>query len=178
RLIYWFAVCTGLRQNEIRQLRVKDVFLDTTPPRVRVRAGTAKNGKEAYVPFTQDLADQLVDYWKDAELSDKAFPVTANRARCVAIFKRDLTGAGIECNDIDAGEKLDFHCLRCTAITWWFTEYDLTVKEVSELARATPSIVERYSRRFRLNSHAWLAKAPDVQHIDDRCDVPKKSRIA
>ena len=50
------------------------------------------------------------------------------------MFRRDLTEAGIPW-DLPTGERVDFHTLRSTAITWWLDVDGLSQKRVQILAR-------------------------------------------
>ncbi len=140
-----------------------ELFKDVGPPGwVHVSAGTAKNGKEADVPFGRELATALRAYIAERELGpgDRLLPVPAHRLSVTRMLYRDLRLARIKRECPETGKVVDFHALRATAITWWLTEYGLTVRETSELARASMRIVERYAKGFRLRSFAWMEKGP------------------
>lgn len=61
------ACCCGLRVSELAALRLADVVVDQTRPRIVVRAEIAKGGKARYVPLWWD-AGTLCDLkeWKQA----------------------------------------------------------------------------------------------------------------
>ena len=46
------AVYTGLRRSELAELLWSDLILDLPTPVVEVRAGIAKNGKNASIPMS------------------------------------------------------------------------------------------------------------------------------
>lgn len=160
KLVYWTAVCTGLRQNELRTLRRASLRLDADPPTVEIRAQEAKNSKEASIPIPSDLADALRVYAEHHHPAARLFGTMPNsRNRVIELAKADFEAVGLPTR----GEmRVDFHALRATAITWWFTQYGLSVREVSELARCSPTIAERYAKHFRLTSYGWLDRAPKL----------------
>lgn len=171
KIIYQVAVATALRQDEMRSLRRHHLKLDENPVVFEVPASVTKNSKSATVPIGPGLAESLRAYVEGMEPGDRLLPIPANRNAVVKMFRRDLEGAKVKHTDKDTDERVDFHTLRATAITWWFTEHDLSVREVAELARATPKIVERYARHFKIRNFGWLAKEPSMGAAET--DAPK-----
>jgi len=164
RILYWLAISTGYRQAELASLKVCQLFLDEDPPTVDIAAKDAKNRTAGSVPIPGEVAEALAEYVKGKKQGDPVFILPRQRQSIVKLFRADLKGAGIDETN-DAGERLDFHAMRTTAICWWLDVYGLSAKRVQILARLkTLSLVERYSRRLRLSSDvSWLDKAPTMQ---------------
>ena len=114
RPIYLAAVQTGLRHNELRQLRWGDVHLDTDQPCLHVRASTTKNKKNAVVWLVGELADALRTLRPSQP--DPAAKVFSDGMPSHHTFQRDLIKADIEKLDSE-GRKVDFHALRHTLAT-------------------------------------------------------------
>jgi len=60
RVVFRLACCCGLRVSEIAQLRMSDVWLESTRPHLRLRGEATKGGKPRRVPLWWDggtLAD-------------------------------------------------------------------------------------------------------------------------
>ena len=58
-MLYALAIGTGLRSEELRTLIPERFDFDSDPPTVTVRAGYAKNRREAVQPLSHALADRL-----------------------------------------------------------------------------------------------------------------------
>ena len=161
RMIYWTAVSTGYRQNELRSLRRYQLFLDEIPPTIDIKARDAKNRTAASVPIPGELAQALTQYLADLHPASKVFWFPASRRHIPQMLHRDLEGAGITPR-WETGEIVDFHSLRTTAICWWLDVYGLPAKRVQILARLkTLALVERYSRKLRLSDdYSWLDRGP------------------
>ncbi len=114
RPVYVAAVHTGLRRGELNQLRWGDVFLDEVQPYLRVRASTAKNKRESFMPLCAELVGELRGIRRRG-VGDgvRVFKGRMPRAETV---KKDLRRAGIVRLD-DQGRKVDFHALRHTFCT-------------------------------------------------------------
>jgi integrase len=65
RLIYLFLVSTGLRLNELRQLTVGQLQLNTDRPCFHLEAGQAKSRKSATLPLRADVAAELRQWLAD-----------------------------------------------------------------------------------------------------------------
>lgn len=136
KLLYWTAVKTAFRQNELRSLRVRYVLFDTKPVLITIKARDAKNRTKGAVPVPNDLAAMLRMYVKGRDEDDRLFPFPATNHGIVDMFRRDLDGAGVKWDYGDENpETVDFHTLRSTAITWWLDEDGLNPKRVQVLAR-------------------------------------------
>ncbi len=110
RLIYLFALNTGLRRSEINQLQWGDVRIgpDEKTPYIALRASTTKARRADTLPLRDDIADELRAIMPtDAKPTDKVFGSVPK----MATFKRDLERAGIKHSD-GAGRVIDFHGLR------------------------------------------------------------------
>ena len=110
-MIYHLAVESGLRANEIRQLRRVDFNFDNCT--VTVRSHTAKNRKEKTLPLrpgtTAEIREMLVRKLPDTQ----AFKVPG---KPIDMLRPDLERAGIEYLD-DSGRCCDFYSLRHTTGT-------------------------------------------------------------
>jgi integrase len=115
-LCYYVALNTGLRRAELAALTYADIIKvpsTTGQPddfindryAVRVRAGSAKNRKEALLPLPSGL-------WLRRPEKPSLRPC---RPPSMRAFRRDLKDAGIEADGPDG--KVDFHSLRVTFAT-------------------------------------------------------------
>ena len=110
-LVYWLAIRTGFRRNELAQLRWQDLHLDGPQPFILARASTTKNHKAAPMPVDDELAAALRDARPaNSRPSDLVFARLIPR---VPRFWADLRNAGIEPVN-EAGKRVDFHALRMT----------------------------------------------------------------
>jgi len=114
-IIYFTAARTGLRQEELKQLKWCEIDLEAPVPRVVVRAETAKNKKEEAVCLVPEIVEALKAYrptnWSPADL---VFPQGIPRSRRL---KTDAEHTGIEYRD-PQGRYADFHALRYTWATY------------------------------------------------------------
>lgn len=108
RTVYMLALLTGLRRNEIRQLKWTDINLQAVKPFVMVRASTTKNGKQAVMFLREDLTEALRRLPQDRD--------TVCRCPKIITFYKDLNSAGIDRKD-KQGRIVDFHSLRHTLAT-------------------------------------------------------------
>lgn len=111
-LLYWTAVCTGLRRSELAALRVRHLRLDAATPHVTLEGRHTKNRQDAALPIPATLAAQLRAATAGRAPTDAVFRVPARTGDAI---KADLKRAGLP--DVDAaGRVFDFHSLRqCTA---------------------------------------------------------------
>jgi integrase len=130
-IVYLTAACTGLRRGELRQLRWNDVDLSEDSPRLRVRASTTKNGREAHQPLPRALVAMLDELKPSgAEPFDLVFAGLIPR---MPRYRKDLEAAGIPY--VDKGDKTaDFHSLRNTCATA-LTLVGTSQREIMELMR-------------------------------------------
>jgi integrase len=162
KIVYWVAVKTGYRESELKALRKANLFLDEKPAVVSLKARHTKNKTEGEVPIPADLAKALKKYVAHLAPSDLVFPFPSTSGSIVDMFRRDLAGAGVQWK-LTTGEIIDFHALRCTAITWWLDVDGLSPKRVQVLARLkTLALVQNYSRNLRLEDFGWLNRGPKL----------------
>lgn len=115
-LIYAVATESGLRRNELCTIEVADVELgDSDRPAIRVRAGNAKNGRDARLPLRPETALALKRLVANRLPSARVFSVPKHW-RAAETLRADLAAAGIADVD-DAGRVIDFHSLRVTFAT-------------------------------------------------------------
>ncbi len=113
RLVYLLAIWTGLRRNEIRQLRWADVDLDCLPRRIRLRAETTKSKRADSVVIHPQLAEALRQFKPTACSPDDQVVSTVPDMKA---FKADLKLAGIEYGDQAMGYA-DLHATRMSLST-------------------------------------------------------------
>ena len=111
-MLYKGAVLTGLRADELRELRVNFLDLDAPLPVLEVPGRVTKNGQDATFLLRPDFVDDLREWVRTTGLKDgdRLFHVPTNYLR---FFKKDLKFAGIEYRDAK-GRYFDFHALRKT----------------------------------------------------------------
>lgn len=109
-VVYLTAIYTGLRRNELRQLRWGDLHLDVPQPLVCAPAAITKNKKEAKLPLRPEVVTAL----RAIRPADPATfqPVFENVPK-MKTFLKDLARASIPYID-ESGRRLDFHALRVT----------------------------------------------------------------
>src|ERR1700677_2649917 len=115
KIVYLLAVETGLRNGEVRALRVGDVILDDGEARIEARASTTKNGKAAIIPLRGGLVQLLREHIAAHAMSpgDSLFGGVFWKRRQ---FRYDLKAAKIPLVDKN-GLRVDFHSLRHTFCT-------------------------------------------------------------
>lgn len=110
-LLYRFAVETGLRANEIRNLRKVDFdFQNLT---VTIGANSSKRKKLDVQRLKPDTAELLKEFFKNKTFIAKAFGGTYKQLtdRTAEMVQDDLKEANIKYEDA-AGRVFDFHSLR------------------------------------------------------------------
>ncbi len=117
--LYAFALGTGLRKGELRQLTWADV--DEERRTLTVRASISKAKKLTELPLRSDLSDALGDHRARVEVAglgtgpnDPLFPGPLFPTH--GTVNADLESAGLDGED-DQGRVVDFHSLRTTMIT-------------------------------------------------------------
>lgn len=60
RIVYLFAMYTGLRREEMKRLRWDDIIFEEGKNYLAVRASTTKNGKSVQIPLTDQLEQALL----------------------------------------------------------------------------------------------------------------------
>lgn len=148
RLLYETAVCSGLRENELRMLRPKDLDRDNSALRINHLVDKGRMNRLQYIPAT--LMERLGAFAEMGEArrlyegiyrrqgarsGRKALPgdpllyVPANTA---TMLRKDLNAAGIPF-ETERG-RLDFHALR-TAYVNFLLDVGAAPKELQDLAR-------------------------------------------
>jgi len=161
RLIYVVAAETGLRQAELRGLRVSDFDLDRVLPAVTPRAATTKNGRGVTLPLrlgtTADLRRRLAGKAPD----EPAFNMPA-RWHVLEAFKADLDAAGVLYMDV-SGRFADFHALRHSFVTN-LAEAGAHPRDAQDLARhGTVELTMRcYTHPRMANLRAAVERLPDL----------------
>jgi integrase len=103
RLIYWTALTSGYRNNELRSLTVSSLQGD----RLKLSGEFCKNGIDSDQPLTKPLAKALREYTAGRAPEEPLFP---RWHRGVNLLRPDLKAAGIPFKTIDG--VADFHALR------------------------------------------------------------------
>jgi integrase len=111
-LLYATAASTGFREGELSVLRVCDLQLDGLALAARLPGSVTKNGRDATIPLTPELAAALREWITEAGRAgtDAVFNVPGYSS-VMRAWKKDLRGAGIPYRD-DRGRVFDFHSLR------------------------------------------------------------------
>ena len=106
-LAYRIILATGLRRDELRQLRWGDVKLNAPMPFIQLRAETTKAKRADVLPVRADLTKLLTESRGDAADDERV----CRSAPSMATHRRYLDKAGIPYVD-DRGRRADFHALR------------------------------------------------------------------
>lgn len=160
RLVYLVAAFTGLRRNEMMNLRWTNLHLDEAAPFVRVPASIAKNRREASLPLVPDVVAALRAQ-RPADVSPFAFVLRGLVPR-VPTFKKDLAAAEIPFADA-FGRRVDLHALRVTYGTQ-LTVAGVAPREVMELMRhsALHLTMNLYTDAAQLKLSDAVAKLPRI----------------
>ena len=160
-MVYWTAVMTGFRANELRSLTVASVNFDVSPATITIEGRVAKNRTKATVPIPNDFAHALRTYSKHLDQGQRLLRIPSGQTLTRALY-RDLDAAGI-CRVYANGELVDFHTLRSTAICWWITENKLDLLQVQRRARLkTLSLVQDYVRCYAPDHADLIEGSPKV----------------
>ena len=112
-LLYLVALKTGLRANELRQLRLADVDMDAGT--LTVRAAVAKARKQRKVPLPTEVLEALRTHCMRLHPGAALWRLPEKLHH--HLLKPDASACGIALVD-DEGRHLDFHALRHTCATW------------------------------------------------------------
>lgn len=110
-VVYLTAIYTGLRRNELNQLKWGDLHLDGLQPYVLAPATITKNRKEAKLPLRPEVVAAL-----NSIRPETAAPfqwVFHHEVPRVRTLQKDLAAAGVKFID-ESGRRMDFHSLRMT----------------------------------------------------------------
>ena len=110
-LLYKLAVETGLRRNELRNLKVSS--FDFKALTLVVRSGYTKNKREAIQSLRPDTAAELKQFFMGKLPNVKVFGGTYKQLtdKTAKMIQADLKDAGIDYQD-ESGQYFDFHALR------------------------------------------------------------------
>jgi len=161
-LLYWLAVESGLRSNELRSLTRASFALNAEPPTVTVDAAYSKHRRQDTLALRPALAVALRTFLA-AKLPDAlAFRMPTDRKEASAMFQADLEAAGIARRD-EAGLVVDFHSLRHTFITN-LANAGVHPKTAQTLARhcSITLTMDRYSHTLREQEAEALGVLPDL----------------
>lgn len=163
-LVYKTAILTGIRRGELSRLTWADVDLNDFRPTIRVRASSAKSGKEDFQVVRGDLKADLLA-WKalnpQAQDSDPVFQVP----RRMDQLKADLTAAGIDYVDAQ-GRFFDFHSLRhCTATLLRQAKVDPRMSQAVMRHSDIRLTMQTYTDLQLMDKEAALDSLPDLPAI-------------
>ncbi|QYY37476.1 site-specific integrase [Ruficoccus sp. ZRK36] len=145
-MVYHLAGRSGLRRQEMGNLRWADVHLTAERPFVAARASTTKNGKEGFVPLMADVREALEKFKPaNAQPGELVFQKGIPRAD---VLRQDLEAAGIAYQD-EEGRYVDFHSLRHTWGTFLQVN-GVTQREAMELMRHQD---ERLTSKIYTDTH-------------------------
>lgn len=136
-ILYEFAIQTGYRADEIRHLRVGQLFLDQDKPHAFLPADATKNEQEARQRITPDLAGRMAEMLKRLKRKPRNLVFTLHTPNTAIMVRSDLKRArkawlrslpadqveSAEASDflqiVDSrGQRFDFHALRHTCGAW------------------------------------------------------------
>lgn len=149
RVVYLFAVSTGIRRGEMLGLRWEDVILEGDKPTVRVRASITKNRKDAELPLSSELVRSLRAY-RPADAAPFA-PVFRCGLPNFRTFRRDLVRAGVVFKD-EQDRRIDFHALRVTFCT------NLSLAKVDP--RTVMALMRHSDLRLTMKTYTDAAQLP------------------
>ena len=132
RLVYLFALHTGLRRGEMNALRWSHLHLDAPNPFYSLPAGSSKNRKEQPRPLHPELVAELQTVKAAGKVTPEAM-VFPERVPVMKVIHQDFKASGIPYVD-ERGHKVDFHALRMTFITR-LQRAGVSPREAMELAR-------------------------------------------
>ncbi len=152
RLGFEIALTSGLRANEIRNLRVK--HLDVEACGLHLDAAWTKNRQGGFQPLSRALVDRLAEEIKDKAPEEPLAFVPRNSAR--ALYAA-LHRAGIPI--LTAAGKVDFHALR-VAYTTFVVEAGTDLKTAQTLVRhGDPRLTLNLYAKAREKKLAEVAEA-------------------
>ncbi len=175
-IVYRTAVYTGLRRGELEKLEWRDLDLEPDKLSIRVRASSAKNGKETVLPLHPDLAEKLREFKPSkSRAMDKVFKGLIGRK--IEPLQRDLKKAGIPYVN-EKGETADFHSFRHTFITWMALQ-GVPIGHAMHLARHSESrLTEKvYTDAGKLPLSKVVSLLPSVDADDSPYYSPKSGKV-
>lgn len=165
RILFQFAIYSGLRTGEIQGLHLSDIHYDCPEPYITVRytvnedgeLNPPKNGKIENIPLLHPAIEaiklQLLQLQGELNLKSVLFPQRTLggywHGSLVNLIDRALEK--VRCVGILPGLPFDFHSMRRTAATGltagWLAPRAWTLQEAQSMLRhASQSTTERYAR--------------------------------
>lgn len=158
--VYRFMLLTGLRRQEVEDLRWGDARLDAVRPFIQLRAVATKARRADTLPLSADLAVELRSMRGEAGDADAVFPAgvpTMDEHRAY------LTAAEIDWKDAE-GRRVDVHAMRHTFGTL-LSKSGTAPREAMELMRHS-------DLRLTMNFYTD-PKIFDLGGAVDRLSIPK-----
>ena len=135
--LYVFAATTGVRSNEIRQLRAGDFDLGSAVPHVVIPARIAKARREHQVRLENPLVVEMLGDRLRSLLPGARVFAMPSPSKVAPMLRRDLEAASIPYRD-EHGHVIDFHGLRGVYLNWVYRAVD-DPKSGATLARHADS---------------------------------------
>jgi integrase len=162
QLAYWLALSTGLRRNELRQLRWSDVHLEAPHPYLDVRAESTKSRRQK----DQPLHPHVVKLLRDLRRATGGFDsMLLCRVPHIRTHWRYLASAGIAAAD-GAGRRLDFHALRHT--------FGTLVDRISNSPHVTMDLMRHTDPKLTMNVYSHL-RLYDLAGVVEQLPLPTEA---
>jgi integrase len=138
QLAYRTILATGLRRDELKQLRWGDVKLNAPMPCIELRPETTKAKRADVLPLRQDLAELLRAARGEAGDAERVYRTMPS----MDSHKRYLAKAGIAYED-EQGRRADLHSLRHT--------YGTMLAKAGIAPRVAMSLMRHTDMRLTMN---------------------------
>jgi integrase len=174
--LYFTAMYTGLRRNELLNLKWKDVFIDEDERYLVLSWKFTKNGKQATLPLHNDIKEILIEVRPDKYIKDDFVFVRLHKLR---EFKKDLENANIKYQD-ELGHYFDFHALRHTYNTNLAIN-GVSLRNAMQLMRhSEESLTAKvYMDSGKIDLYKSVDKLPSIREYINctHIDAQEKSRV-
>jgi len=159
-MIYRIMLRTGLRLNELKNLKWRDVDIDTG--RLFCRSEWTKNRQDADLPLHPQLVSDLRE-WKSEQAGTNDDLVVKVPSSILSDFNDDIVAAKIDKTDA-AGRTVDLHSLRHT-FSQHLNAAGVDVKTMQALMRhSTPTLtVGVYLHNDQKRMSEALGNLPELQ---------------
>jgi len=161
-LLYRFVVETGLRRNEIAQLKKSSFDFDNNT--VLVEANTAKGKRQDEQNISTDLSRDIKAFLSNKLPESKAFGGRYQQLtdKTAPMIRKDLKAAGIPYKD-ETGRVFDFHALRGQCATM-LAYAGVNPKEAQEIMRHKDInlTMNVYTHTLRGQKAKAVASLPDM----------------